>query len=155
MGKWKLANSDDPKGLLNTTKHFISPKNNLKACLVSIPTIMDVKTAIDNIGGLISADTRSLEIWWNSEKQILDIVLVSTESDLDKFKQAFYNMYQNISYEDIDILQPDWFDDTKEYQLFDVGYKHGHFSTVFDQLKTHQLITQISNTIQLSKFAWL
>lgn len=155
MGKWKLANSKNPKGLLNNTKNFLSPKNNLKACFVSIPTVMDIKTAIDNIGGLISADTRSLEIWWNSDKQLLDIILVATESDLDKFKQAFYNMYQNISYEDIDTLTPDWFDDTKEYQIFDVGYKHGHFSTVFDQSKTHQLITQVSNTIQLSKYAWI
>jgi len=64
-------------------------------------------------------------------------------------------MYQNISYEDIDIIKPEWFDKNKEYQIFDVGYKHGHFSTVFDQIKTHQLITQISNTIQLSKFAWI
>ncbi len=155
MGKWKLANSKEPKGLLDESTKFLSPKNTLKACFISIPTIMDIKVAIDNIGGIISADTRSLEIWWNSEKQILDIVLVSTIQDLDKLKQAFYNMYQNISYEDIDIITPEWFDDTKEYQIFDVGYKHGHFSTVFDQSKTHQLITQISNTIQLSKFAWI
>jgi len=155
MGKWKLANSKEPDGLLSDTTKFLSPKNKLGACFVSIPTIMDIKMAIDNIGGIISADTRSLEIWWNSEKQILDIVLVSTISDLDKLKQSFYNMYQNIAYEDIDIISPEWFDENKEYQIFDVGYKHGHFSTVFDQSKTHQLITQISNTIQLSKFAWI
>jgi len=155
MGKWKLANSKEPKGLLDESTKFLSPKNKLGACFVSIPTVMDIKVAVDNIGGIISADTRSLEIWWNSEKQILNIVLVATIRDLDKLKQAFYNMYQNIAYEDIDILSPDWFDGTKEYQIFDVGYKHGHFSTVFDQLKTHQLITQISNTIQLSKFAWI
>jgi len=155
MGKWKLANSKEPDGLLSNTTKFLSPKNKLGACFVSIPTIMDIRVAIDNIGGIISADTRSLEIWWNSEKQILDIVLVSTISDLDKLKQAFYNMYQNIAYEDIDIITPDWFDKNKKYQIFDVGYKHGHFSTVFDQSKTHQLITQISNTIQLSKFAWI
>ncbi len=149
MGKWKLANSKEPDGLLSNTTKFLSPKNKLAACFVSIPTIMDIRVAIDNIGGIISADTRSLEIWWNSEKQILDIVLVSTIQDLDKLKQAFYNMYQNISYEDIDIITPDWFDKNKKYQIFDVGYKHGHFSTVFDQLKTQQLITQISNTIQL------
>ena len=135
MGKWKLANSKEPDGLLSNTTKFLSPKNKLKACLVSIPTIMDIKIAIDNIGGIISADTRSLEIWWDSEKQILDIVLVSTISDLDKLKQAFYNMYQNISYEDTDIITPEWFHPNKEYQIFDVGYKHGHFSTVFNQSK--------------------
>ena len=156
MGKWKLANNKDPKGLLDTTKNFISPKNELQGCSITIPIAMDVKTAIDNIGGIISADTRSLEIWWDNEKQSVDIIIISTKKDLDKLKQSLYNMYQNISYEDIDSLIPDWFDETKkEYQIFDVGYKHGHFSTVFDQSKTHQLITQISNTIQLSRYGWI
>lgn len=153
--KWKLANPDNPDGLLDDTTHFLNSKNDLKACFVSIPTVMDVKTAIDNIGGIISADTRSLEIRWDSEKQTLDVVLVSSVSDLDKLKQAIYNMYQDVDFEDADSLTPDWFDPQKEYPIFDVGYKHGHFSTVFDQAKTHQLITQVSNTIQLTKYAWI
>ena len=43
----------------------------------------------------------------------------------------------------------------KNYKVFDIGYQHGHFFTVFDKAKSHQLITQISNTIQLSKNAWI
>jgi len=62
MGKWKLANSKEPDGLLDESTKFLSPKNKLAACFVPIPTIMDIKTAVDNIGGIISADTRSLEI---------------------------------------------------------------------------------------------
>lgn len=155
MRTWKLANPNTPDGLLDDTRNFLNSKNKLKACLVSIPTVMDVKTAIDNIGGIISADTMSLEIWWDSTKQTLDIILISSVSDLDKFKQAIYNMYQNVDFEDADDLNPEWFDSEKEYQIFDVGYKHGHFSTVFDLSKTHQLITQVSNTIPLTKYAWI
>ena len=155
MGKWHLANSKNPTGLLDGTTKFLNFKNDLKATFVSIPTVLDVKIAIDNIGGIISADTRSLEIWWDAEKQTLDILLISSVFDLDKFKQAIYNMYQNVDFEDADSLIPDWFEKQKEYQIFDVGYKHGHFSTVFDQSKTHQLITQVSNTIQLTKYAWI
>ena len=140
MANWKLANSDDTAGLLNKTERFVGISD-LKACFVSVPTTMDVKTAINNVGGIISAGIRSLELWWDSEKQQLHIVLVASQHDLDKFKQAFYNMYQNIDFEDVDVTQPDWFDIEKSYQIFDVGYKHGHYTTVFDQAKAHLIIT--------------
>jgi|APSaa5957512535_1039671.scaffolds.fasta_scaffold03904_5 hypothetical protein len=155
MGTWKLANSKNIPGLLDKTDKFLGMDTELSGCLVSIPTSMDIKTAINNVGGVISAGIRSLEIWWDSEKQELQIVLIASEYDLDKFKQAFYNMYPNIDFEDIDVLEPEWFEKTKDYQIFDVGYRHGHFSTVFDQAKAHLIITQIANTIQLSKFAWI
>ncbi len=64
-------------------------------------------------------------------------------------------MYPNIDFEDIEELQPEWFDKSEDYQIFDVGYRHDHFSIVFDQAKAHQIITQIANTIQLSKHAWI
>lgn len=155
MGIWKLANSKNIPGLLDQADKFLGMNTGLSGCLVSIPTSMDIQTAIDNVGGVISAGIRSLEIWWDSEKQELQIVLIASTYDLDKFKQAFYNMYPNIDFEDIDVLEPEWFDKTKDYQIFDVGYRHGHFSTVFDQAKAHLIITQIANTIQLSKFAWI
>ncbi len=156
MGTWKLANSKNIPGLLDKTDKFLGMDTELAGCLVSIPTTMDIKAAINNVGGVISAGIRSLEIWWDSEKQELQIVLIASTLDLDKFKQAFYNMYPNIDFEDINNLEPEWFEKSKEdYQIFDVGYKHGHFSTVFDQSKAHLIITQIANTIQLSKFAWI
>lgn len=58
----------------------------LSGCLVSIPTSMDIKTAINNVGGVISAGIRSLEIWRDSEKQELQIVLIASTYDPDKFK---------------------------------------------------------------------
>ena len=154
MANWKLSNSKNP-GLLDQTERFVGTNTELKACFISIPTTMDVKNAINNVGGIISAGIRSMELWWDSEKQQLHIVLVASTHDLDKLKQSFYNMYQNIDFEDIDYLVPDWFDKNKDYQIFDVGYKHGHYTTVFDQAKAHLLITQIANTIQLSKYAWI
>lgn len=57
MGQWNLTNSKEPNGLLSDTTEFLSPKNKLDACFVSIPTIMDIKIAIDNIRGIISDDT--------------------------------------------------------------------------------------------------
>ena len=155
MGSWHLANPKPVPGLLDQSDKFLGSKTELQACRISIPTTMDIKTAINNVGGIISAEIRSLEIWWDSEKQELDIILVSSASDLEKLKQSFYNMYQNIDFDELEITEPVWFDEQKEYQIFDVGYKHGHFFTMFDQAKAHQLITQIANTIQLSKFAWI
>jgi len=154
MGFWKLATSKDVDGLLDKTDRFVGTSD-LKATLISIPTEMDTKKALENISGIVSAGVRSLEIWWDSDQQKLDIVLVANLHDLDKFKQSFYNMYPNVEFEDIDDLQPDWFNEKNNYQIFDVGYKHGHFSTVFDLKNSHQIITNISNTIQLSKYAWI
>lgn len=77
MGSWKLANSKSTTGLLDKQEKFLGTDTELAACLVSVPTSMDIKTAINNVGGLISAGIRSLEIWWDSEKQELQIVLVA------------------------------------------------------------------------------
>jgi len=105
---WKLSNSKNTPGLLDQTDRFVGTNTQLKACFISIPTTMDVKNAINNVGGIISAGIRSMELWWNSEKQQLHIVLVASTHDLDKLKQSFYNMYQNIDFEDIDYLIPDF-----------------------------------------------
>ncbi len=76
MGTLNLANSKNIPGLLDKTDKFLGMDTKLSGCLVSIPTAMDIKTAINNVGGVISAGIRSLDIWWDSEKQELQIVLV-------------------------------------------------------------------------------
>ena len=156
MADWRLANAEKIPGLFDESKKYLG-NSNLAACIILIPTAMDPKKAILTLSGIVSASIRSFEIWWSSKKQELDIVIVSSQHDLDKYKQALLNAYPNVDFEDIDKLTPSWFDKTSEknYQVFDIGYEHGHFTTMFDQARAHQLITQIANTIQLSENAWI
>lgn len=154
MGSWKLANRDEMPGMLDSVRRFTGT-GGLRCTIVSVPTEMNVKKALENIGGLASPYTRSFEVWWDSIQQRLDIVLAATAHDLDKFKQAIYNMYPNVAFDDIPHTVPEWFDATGEYQAFDVGYRHGHFFTVFETRNSHILMTQVANTIQLARHAWI
>jgi len=116
---------------------------------------MNKKEAILAAGGLVSAGIRSFEIWWDGREKKLQFVLVGERRDISNFKQAFCNMYPNAAFADLRGTVPQWFDQRTEYQVFDIGTYHGHYTAVFDQSKAHQIITQISNTIQLSKYAWI
>ena len=116
---------------------------------------MDKKEAVASAGGLVSAGIRSFEIWWDSAEKSLQFVLVGETKDISNFKQAFANMYSNAVFVDLPHTEPKWFDKNAQYQIFDVGTYHGHYTAVFDQTKAHQIITQIANTIQLSKSAWI
>ena len=153
--RWRLANAKKQKGQLDSVKEFLSASNELTACSVIVPILMDKKEAISAAGGLVSAGIRSFEIWWNSTEKRLQFVLVGQKHDISNFKQAFRNMYPNVVFGDLKNTVPDWFDHTVKYQIFDVGTYHGHYTAVFDQTKSHQIITQIANTIQLSKYAWI
>ncbi len=68
MRSWKLVDSTEIPGILDQIDRFLGTDPELSACLVSIPTTMDIKVATNNIGGEISAGIRSLEIWRDSEK---------------------------------------------------------------------------------------
>ena len=113
------------------------------------------KEAVATAGGLVSAGIRSFEIWWDSTEKSLRFVLVGESRDISNFRQAFANMYPNAAFVDLKQITPEWFDVNQKYNVFDVGTYHGHYTAVFDQAKAHQIITQISNTIQLSKYAWI
>jgi len=63
VAPWKLSNSKNIPGLLDQTERFVGTNTELKACFISIPTTMDVKNAINNVGGIISAGIRSMELW--------------------------------------------------------------------------------------------
>ena len=56
---------------------------------------------------------------------------------------------------DLDHNKPKWFDARNNYQIFDVSLYHGHYTTTFDRTNSHQLITQISNLIQLTDKSWI
>lgn len=154
-GKWRLANHKKQKGQLDNTKDFLDMANEIKCCLVTVPISMDEKIAVIAAGGIVTAGIRSFELWWDGAEKELSLILVAEKNDLANFKQSFYNMYPNADFADLDTIMPDWFDKNEEYQIFDVGTYHGHYTTIFDQARAHQIITQISNTIQLSKFAWI
>ncbi|MDH3361567.1 MAG: hypothetical protein OEL56_04120 [Nitrosopumilus sp.] len=49
----------------------------------------------------------------------------------------------------------DWFKVDTKYKIFDVSLYHGHYTTILDKNNSHQLITQISNLIQLTDNAWI
>ena len=153
--RWRLANKKKQKGRLDSATKFLTAASSLSACAVLVPIIMDKKEAVLAAGGLVSAGIRSFEIWWDSTEKRLEFVLVGDSRDISNFKQAFRNMYPNVVFSDLQRTTPSWYDPKGGYQVFDVGTHHGHYTAVFDQSKSHQIITQISNTIQLSKYAWI
>ena len=153
--RWRLANRKKQKGQLGRVTKFLPTVESLAACSAIVPISMDKKEAIAAAGGLVSAGIRSFELWWDSTEKSLKFVLVGEAQDLSNFKQAFANMYPNVMFHDMSDIVPKWFDRKSTYHIFDVGTYHGHYTAVFDQTRAHQIITQIANTIQLSKYAWI
>ena len=153
--RWRLANTKKQKGQLARAKRFLPAPERLAACSVIIPITMDKKEAVLAAGGLVSAGIRSFELWWDSAEKSMQFVLAGEAQDISSFKQAFLNMYPNAMLADLGHTAPRWFDRESEYQVFDVGTYHGHYTAVFDKARAHQIITQIANTIQLSKYAWI
>ena len=153
--KWRLSNTKKPDGTLDSVRDFLKFSESLKACMVSVPITMDIKTAKNVAASLISPAIRSFEIWWDGDKKDLSIVLVAEPEDLTSYIQTFSNMYPNANFVEIGHIMPEWYDRIQDYHVFDVETYHGHYCTVFDVEKSHQIITQIANTIQLSKYAWI
>ena len=154
MADWRLSQDIQSSGLLVDTDKFLG-SSNLQSCKIHIPTSMDIPKAVQSLSGIVSVGIRSFEIWWDSEIQLLDVVIVASKPDLDKFKQSMINAYPNIDFEDMDYTVPKWFKKSNNHKIFDVGYQHGHFFAIFDKTKEHQIISQIANTIQLSNHAWI
>lgn len=119
--------------------------------------VKDVASATVGLAGGNNNTIRSFEIWWDGKEKELSIVLAAqSQSDLQSFKQAFANMYPNAGFVNMKNTTPQWFDyKSNNYQIFDVGYFHGHYSAVFDKTREHQIINQITNTIQLYQYAWI
>ncbi len=163
---WSLSNIQKPSGHLDSVRDFlgITDKSKISCCQVIVPISIDVKLAIQsasNILGLPSKNpyhntVRSFEIWWNGAKKQLKLVLVShSPEDLESFKTSFSQMYPNTTYSDLKTISPEWYNISKEYKIFDVSTRHGHYSTLFDRSNAHSTITRVANTIQLANFAWI
>ncbi len=152
--RWRLANKKKPSGRLDQVKDFLATPGELAACSIVVPIDMNEKKAVLAAGGLASAGIRSFEVWWDADEKKMEFVLVAEKNDLAAYKQAFLNMYPNSVFSDMSNTVPGWFDES-ECQIFDVGTYHGHYSAVFDRARAHQLITQVANTVQLSRHAWI
>ena len=164
---WSLSNVQKQKGQLDKTRELlgIPDKSTISCCQVIVPITIDVKQAILAASNLVNKPEknpyhnkiRSFEIWWNSTKKQLKIILTSqSKQDLENFKISFGNMYPNTSFVNLDKITPAWYSPTsRQYKIFDVSLYHGHHSTVLDKTNSHQLVTQIANTIQLTDKAWM
>jgi len=133
--------------------------------MIIVPIAMDVRQAIvaaSSLAGKTEKNQhqntiRSFEIWWNgSQKQLKIILTAQSKQDLESFKISFGSMYPNASFVNLNHIAPDWYAPTKtQYKIFDVGFYHGHYSSILDKTNASQLITQIANTIQLSDKSWI
>lgn len=153
--QWHLAVNKKQSGQLDKVHDYLGSTHNLKCSLVTVPISMDEKLAISVANCITSSQIRGFELWWNGADKELSLVLVAQDYDLDTFKQSFSNMYPNADFADLGETIPDWFVETDDYQVFDISTYHGHYATVFDSNRAHQIITQIAKTIQISKFAWI
>ena len=169
---WSLSNTEKQNGKLSDTRKFlgITDKSKISCCQVIVPITMDVKSAIFAASGLIGRSEknqwnntiRSFEVWWDSQKMELKIILASqSPEDLENFQTAFKTMYPNASFINLERIAPVWYSPTKtneennQYQIFDVSLYHGHYSSRLNQSQNNITITQILNTIQLAKSAWI
>ncbi len=155
--RWRLANRKKPEGQLGCTKHFLAAgTGRLAAYSVRIPIEMDVKKAVLAAGDLAGARTRSFEVWWDAADKRMEFVLVAEEDDLDAYKQSFLNMYPNAAFSAMGQTEPGWFGPPgPDCQIFDVGTRHGHYSTVFDRARAHHLMSRVARLVQLSRSAWI
>jgi len=162
MGKFWSLSQEKQAGSLDRIRNFLGQTNaTISCCSLKVPISMDVKSAIQTIPGLISSAPeaiRSFEVWWDGKQKQLKYVLSAQNNlDLANYKISFQNVYPNVSFVSQQETIPEWFSPHSSYEIFDVSLQHGHYSTVFDTAtnQQHQLITNISNSIQLYDNAWI
>ena len=151
---WRLANRRQPDGALGNTR-FTGGIAEISAVTASVPTDTDPKRAFESAGGLPSHRTRALEVWWDGPRQTLDMILVSGSDDISEYKQNFLAMYPNSTFEESHVTAPQWYDPAMRCQAFDVGYRHGHISAVFDAQSGRDTMTRICGAVQLASHAWI
>ena len=163
LGKFWSLSQEKQSGVLDKSRDFLGQFNsNVSCCSLKVPISMDVKSAIQTIPGLISSTPeaiRSFEIWWDGKnKQLKYVLSAQNKLDLANYKISFQNVYPNVSFVSQQETTPEWFS-TKEssYEIFDVSLHHGHYSTMLDTAtnQQYQLITNISNSLQLYDNAWI
>ncbi len=152
---WRLATVTKQQGQLDSITEFLSNSDNLKAVEIIVPIGQNIKKAITTADNLVSSAVRSFEIVWDREEKKLAFWLVSSESDIENYKDSFSAVYPNVEFVEIDQTIPSWDDKTQEYHVFDASVRHGHFFSVMNYSKYPDLITHISNTIMKSQNGWI
>lgn len=141
---------------MDRTDVFLPRSGELSACAVTPPINMDQKAAIDAASLLCSERTRSLEIWWDGSKNILQVVLTADVQDIDRFQSGVAGMYPGAVFCNLKETVPEWYDPARyTYRIFDVGTRHGHYTTAYDTAKPHQLLSQMAGAVQSYKYAWV
>lgn len=145
------------KGQLDQVRYFEPGEAEYAACEIRVPIKLDpndIKTAILHATALAMPNPRSFEIWWDGHN--ISVVLVTTKNDLPNYQNAFKTIYPSINFESSKTIVPEWYDPSvTSYEIFDVGYTHGHYFASFDNAKAHILATQIAKSIQTAKHGWI
>ena len=152
---WKISNTRKQKGRLNEITDFIGQGSERKAMEVSIPLNSDENIIKHAAAGLASDTVRSFEIWWDGARKKLRIVLVTLPDDAQIYKQAFLNLYPGAQVTPLEKPDPEFYDKTIPYKIFDVGYYHGHYAAVFKEDEAQWVLSNIANTIQSAQSAWI
>ncbi|MCE2499043.1 MAG: hypothetical protein J4F28_08705 [Nitrosopumilaceae archaeon] len=156
MPRWHISNKKMPRGQLADVKRLIHGPERPSARSVIVPIESDRQEATGVAGGLAGDQIRSFEMWWDASESKLRFVMIADERDADDFERAFQVMYPNSAFDDICETVPTWFDRRSTYRVFDVGTRHGHYATVFDEPGgEHGLITRMASAIQSASHAWI
>ena len=154
--RWHLANRTKQPGQTDRTKVFLPRSGELSACSVTPPINTDQKVAIDAASSLCNEQARSLEIWWDGPKNMLQVVLVTEVQDMDRFRSGITSMYPGAAFSNLERTLPEWYDPARyTYRIFDVGTRHGHYTTAYDTAKPHRLLSQMAGAIQSYRYAWV
>ena len=105
---WRLATVTKQQGQLDSITEFLSNSDNLKAVEIIVPIGQNIKKAITTADNLVSSAVRSFEIVWDREEKKLAFWLVSSESDIENYKDSFSAVYPNVEFVEIDQTIPSW-----------------------------------------------
>ncbi len=152
---WSISNARKQKGRLDGITDFIGQGAERKAMEVLVPLNSDENMIKHAAAGLASDTVRSFEIWWDGETKKLKIVIVTVPDDAQIYKQAFLNMYPGAQIIPLEKPDPDFYDKTIPYKIFDVGYYHGHYTAAFKEDEAQWVLSNIANTIQGAQSAWV
>jgi len=156
MTRWHISNRKVPKGQLADVRRLIRGPERPSARSVIVPIESDQQGAAGVAGGLAGDQIRSFEMWWDAAESKLRFVMIADERDADNFERAFQVMYPNAAFDGMRETVPSWFDRGSAYRVFDVGTRHGHYATVFDEPGgEHSLITRMASAIQSASHAWI
>ncbi|MCE2499115.1 MAG: hypothetical protein J4F28_09095 [Nitrosopumilaceae archaeon] len=156
MSKWHISNRKMPKGQLADVRRLIRGPERSSARSVIVPIESDRPGAAGVAGGLAGEQIRSFEMWWDAAESKLRFAIVADERDADNFERAFQVMYPNAAFDNMRETVPAWFDRRSAYRVFDVGTRHGHYATIFDEpCGEHSLITRMASAIQSVSHAWI